>query len=57
MTFFANNRKPVFDRRLDFDFLSAGAASTSSVNDVLMMTMSSTLFRTLFSSSYCFWYL
>ena len=48
MTFFANNRKPVFDRRLDFDFLSA--ASTS-VNDVLMMTMStSTLFGTLFSS-------
>ena len=56
MTFFANNRKPVFDKRLDFDFLSA-AASTTSVNDVLMMTMPSTLFGTLFSSSYCFWYL
>ena len=57
MTFFANNRKPVFDRRLDFDFLSAAASTSTSVNDVLMMTMPSTLFETLFSSSYCFWYL
>ena len=56
MTFFANNRKPVFDRRLDFDFLSAASTSTS-VNDVLMMTMPSTLFGTLFSSSYRFRYL